>query len=126
MSSFVDEEIEAAAASSVGPVTGLERDATQVHLLKEERKAIAGKISPMEQGLIEKLLSVDRTSVPVEGGYVAELQTKSTRKAVGMKRLWSIIQEEAGESATARIKRAADASRGEPKIKYSLKFKQAE
>jgi hypothetical protein len=84
------------------------------------------KMKPMNDQIIERMLSTNTKTIDVQDGKRLHLLEKKVKKTVGVKMLYSAIDKKFGADALKEIKMEVCKGLGEPKSKYSIKFVDAE
>lgn len=106
--------------------TEMESTASTVYNIDCSLKRSREELKPIKDQLIEQMINTNRNSIPAGNNMVIKLVEKKTRKVVSAKTLLSIVLKELGEEALKTVKAAAEAGKGQPVIKYSLRITEAE
>ncbi len=104
----------------------MEQKAAAMSGLDESLKRSRDEMKPLREELISAMQAAGADTVPAGGGKVFKLVQKSTRKAVGSRMIFGIIEEKIGKDAAVQVKAACEMARGDPKVKVSLKLQDIE
>jgi hypothetical protein len=84
------------------------------------------QMKTLREQLIEDMKSIGRTSITTENNMTVKLIEKKSRKAIGAKAMFTVIQSQLGEEAAGKVRAACELARGQPKITHTLKISETE
>lgn len=94
--------------------------------LDENLKRSREEMKPLRDELIEAMQATGTRTLPIGGGKVLKLVEKSSRKAVGSRMIYNMIEQKLSKDAAVQVKAACELARGDAKVKTSLKIADAE
>jgi hypothetical protein len=89
--------------------------------LSTNLKSMRDEFTPLKKRIIDEMTSANIDEFAV-GNHVLKLESKRSRKSVGMKKILNIIQVQFGVEALATFKGAVEEAKGEAVVKHSLKI----
>jgi len=100
----------------------MEAKASAIFNFNVSMKQTREELKPLKDTLIEQMLSTGKRKIPAAGDHSIMLVEKKSKKAVSVKAIMVLVEKHGGEEVLKSVKEDAEKLKGQPVLKYSLKF----
>lgn len=100
----------------------MESKASKIFNFNVSMKQAREEVKPLKDTLIENMLSTGKRKIPAGADHSIILVEKKTKKTVSVKSVMLLVEKHGGADLLKQIKDDAEKLKGNPIVKYSLKF----